>query len=124
MAQSPRLRKIDQFLVDQETAIREVVDNWDRLDVFGAIIRINGKIEAFTAASTLNKDTAVVLFEIGNPEFIGIYQAINQIFCKSMLSEFRWVNREQDAGDLGLRKAKLSYYPDHLVGKYLFSLKE
>jgi hypothetical protein len=114
----------DLSLINENTALMEVLDNWEKLDVFGAVIKIGGKIQAFTAASTLNNDMAVVLFEKANPEFTGIYQAINQIFCRDMLSKFKWINREQDAGEMGLRKAKLSYNPDHLVNKYIVSLKE
>ena len=113
----------DLSLKNEGVAVMEVLNNFDKLNVFGAIIKINGKIEAFTAASELNSDTAVVLFEKGNPGIRGIYQAINKEFCERMLSKYKWVNREQDGGDEGLRKAKLSYNPDHLVSKYVVKLK-
>lgn len=113
----------DLSLQNESLAVLEVLDNFFELNVFGAVIKINGKIQAFTAASELNKDTAVVLFEKGNPEIRGIYQTINTEFCGRMLSKYKWVNREQDGGDEGLRKAKLSYNPDHLVKKYVVKLK-
>ena len=43
---------------------------------------------------------------------------MNQMFCENALSRYTWVNREQDTGDAGLRRAKLSYYPHHMVAKY------
>lgn len=113
----------DLSLQNESIAVMEVLDHFTELNVFGAVIKINGKIQAFTAASELNHETAVVLFEKGNPEIRGIYQAINKEFCEKMLSKYKWVNREQDGGDEGLRKAKLSYNPDHLVSKYIVKLK-
>ena len=113
----------DLSLINESKAMREVLDCWPMLDVFGAVIRIKGKIQAFTAASELNSDTAVVLFEKGNPEYRGIYQAINQQFCGNMPEKFKWINREQDAGDEGLRKAKLSYNPVRVEMKYVVRLR-
>lgn len=113
----------DLSLKNESAALMEVLNHFSELNVFGAVIKINGKIQAFTAASELNADTAVVLFEKGNPEIRGIYQAINKEFSERMLSKYKWINREQDGGDEGLRKAKLSYNPDHLVSKYVVKLK-
>ena len=113
----------DLSLKNESIAVMQVLENFMELNVFGAVIKINGKIQAFTAASELNKDTAVVLFEKGNPEIRGIYQAINKEFVEKMLAKYKWINREQDGGDEGLRKAKLSYNPDHLVAKYVVRLK-
>src|ERR1035437_1594257 len=113
----------DLSLKNENTAVVEVLNHFAELKVFGAVIKINGKIQAYTAASELNHETAVVLFEKGNPEIRGIYQAINKEFCEKMLSKYKWINREQDGGDEGLRKAKLSYNPDHLVAKNIVKLK-
>lgn len=113
----------DLSLKNESAAVMEVLGSFEKLNVFGAVIKINGKIKAFTAASELNRDTAVVLFEKGDPEVRGIYQAINKEFCEKMLTKYIYVNREQDSGDEGLRKAKLSYNPDHLVSKYVVKLK-
>ena len=55
---------------------------------------------------------------MGGPIEKGLNQLLNQEFCKHGLKKFKYVNREQDLGHEGLRKAKLSYYPDHLVNKY------
>jgi hypothetical protein len=113
----------DLSLMNEIEAMQQVLDNWASMDIRGAVIRIRGKIQAFTAASELNKETAVVLFEKASPEYRGIYQAINQQFCENMLNKYAWINREQDAGDEGLRKAKLSYNPARLETKYVVRLK-
>jgi hypothetical protein len=51
------------------------------------------------------------------PQFQGLAQVVNQWFTKNNLGDFAYVNREQDLGISGLRKAKESYFPDHLVEK-------
>lgn len=99
-------------------AIKELLDNYGELDVVGTAIRISGKIGAFSIGEALNPCTAVIHFEKAMPEFKGLYQLINQWFCIRALPRFEFVNREQDMGIEGLRKAKESYYPDHFVKKY------
>jgi hypothetical protein len=47
-----------------------------------------------------------------------MYQLINQWFCRNELSQLTYVNREQDLGIEGLRKAKESYRPHHMVRKF------
>jgi hypothetical protein len=110
--------KLNPGLASEDEAIKEVFSLMDRLPVFGGVILIDGKIEAFTLAERLNIDTAVVHFEKANPEIDGLYQLINQWFCQNELGKYKYVNREQDLGIEGLRKAKQSYHPHHLVNKY------
>jgi hypothetical protein len=114
------LRKCDsvQGLEGENKAIKTVFDNYGLLGVFGGAIYVDGKLEAFTVAEPLNNDTAAIHFEKANPEIIGLYQLINQRFCQNDLRAFSFVNREQDLGVKGLRKAKLSYHPHHMVEKY------
>lgn len=110
-------------LVAENQAVLELLHNYRDLPVEGAAIRIEGQIEAFAVCAELNRDTAVVIAEKANPEIRGLYQTINQMVCERVLSRFTWVNREQDAGDAGLRRAKLSYHPHHLVAKYRVRLR-
>jgi uncharacterized protein len=110
-------------LAAEDQAVHELLHNFRDLPVEGAIIRIAGRIEAFAVTARLNRDTAVVIAEKANPEIRGLYQAINQMVCERVLSRFTWVNREQDAGDPGLRRAKLSYNPHHMIAKYRVRLR-
>jgi hypothetical protein len=103
----------------ENRAIKTAFDNFEALSIFGGAIYVDGKLEAFTLSEPLNRDTAVIHFEKANPEIVGLYQVINQRFCQNSLRSFRFVNREQDLGIMGLRKAKLSYYPHHMVEKYI-----
>jgi uncharacterized protein len=99
-------------------AVRELFAHYAELGAIGAAIRVDGEIGAFTVGEHLNETTAVVHFEKASPEVKGLYQVINQWFCKNHLAPFEFINREQDLGIEGLRKAKESYFPDHLVKKF------
>lgn len=109
----------DVALCHEYQAIRAVLDNYQRLGVFGAAVRVNGRLEAYTIGEALNDQTAVVHFEKAMSQPPGLYQVVNQWFCRGHLDRFEYVNREQDLGIVGLRKAKKSYRPDHMVKKYL-----
>ena len=88
------------------------------------VILINEKVEAFDLEEQLNPQTAVIHVEKANPVFDGLYQLINQEFCIHEWKNVLYINREQDLGEEGLRKAKLSYHPHHLVNKYTVKLRE
>ena len=77
---------------------------------------------AYTVAEALTPDTLVIHFEKGDTQYKGIYQAINQMFLAHEADSYKWVNREQDLNDEGLRKAKLSYHPADFLRKYRVTL--
>ncbi|MBM4279030.1 MAG: DUF2156 domain-containing protein [Deltaproteobacteria bacterium] len=91
--------------------------------VKGGVILINDRVEAFTLGEPLNRDTVVIHIEKANPAFDGLYPMINQAFLENNWSSYTYVNREQDLGEEGLRKAKESYFPHHLVNKYTIALR-
>ena len=111
-------------LAAEDQAVHELLRHYQDLPVVGATVRVDGRIEAFAIGAQLNPDTAMVIVEKANSEIRGLYQAMNQMFCENTLSRYTWVNREQDAGDLGLRRAKLSYCPHHMVAKYRVRLAQ
>jgi len=108
----------DLNLLGEWDATREALSHLGRLQIKGGVILINGKVEAFTLGERLNEETAVVHIEKANTEIRGLYAAINQQFCEKQWSDTRFINREQDLGEPGLREAKLSYNPYHLDEKY------
>jgi len=118
------LRKCDASsgLEAENKAVKTIFDNYQQLSVTGAAIYVNDKLEAFTIAEPLNNETAVIHFEKANPEITGLYQLINQWFCRNALTPFAYINREQDLGIPGLRNAKQSYHPHHMVEKYIISI--
>jgi hypothetical protein len=109
--------KTEPGLCGEYRAIEETLLHYKELPLTGCAIRIAGNIEAFTVGEALNPSTAVCHFEKAMPQFHGLAQLINQWFAKENLGDFAFVNREQDLGIPGLRKAKESYFPDHLVEK-------
>jgi uncharacterized protein len=111
------------MLADESVAIDEMFGSFSKLAIFGAILKVNGKPAGYTLAGGLNSNTAVVYVEKALHEFKGIYQALNQMFAEKFLAKYRFINREQDVGDDGLRHAKMSYHPYKLVHKYGVKLK-
>ena len=85
--------------------------------LLGGALLVDAQVVAFTVAEPLRPDTLVIHFEKGMGCYNGIDQAINREFLASQTG-FAVVNREQDLGNEGLRKAKLSYNPIAFVKKY------
>lgn len=98
--------------------IEASLKNFAELDMKGAIIRIEGKIAAFSLAEQINDDSVVIHIEKGNIFYDGIYQAINQQFLANDWRDMKFVNREEDLGLEGLRRAKMTYNPIRFVEKY------
>ena len=109
---------LDPGLCGESKAISTTLDLFDEFGLLGGVIRVDGRIQAFSIGERLNGSTAVWHFEKAIPEISGLSQLINQWFAKKCLQDFEFVNREQDLGIPGLRQSKESYYPDHLVDKF------
>jgi len=108
----------DNSLYCERTAVNELLSNYDTLGCIGAAIEVNGNFEAFTIGEMLNWNTAVIHVEKANSSINGLYAAINQEFCANEWQDAIYINREQDLGIEGIRKAKLSYNPVALISKY------
>ncbi len=96
---------------------------FEKLSLKGGLLRQNSEVVAYSIGEKLNSDTFVVHFEKARDEIKGCYQAINQEFVRHNCTDFKYVNREEDAGEEGLRKAKLSYHPEIILNKYEAKLK-
>jgi hypothetical protein len=108
----------DPGLCSEYLAIQESFSHWENLALLGGAIRIEGQIQAFAIGETLKPKTAVCHFEKAIAGFQGLGQLINKWFARYALEGFEFENREQDLGIPGLRQAKQSYHPDHMVKKY------
>ena len=97
--------------------LHEALDNFTELGLVGGIIRREGRIVAFCIGEPLNSDTFVVHFEKAMADIQGAYPIINQQFVEHECQQFAYINREEDTGAPGLRKAKMSYRPDMFVKK-------
>ena len=108
----------DPLLENEKKAIMFSMANFFELELSGIAIRIDGKIEAISVYEQMNPDTVVIHYEKGAPDYDGVYKAINAETAKLIQKEFKFVNREPDMGLPGLRKAKMSYRPHHMVEVY------
>ncbi len=110
--------------LDKENlAIEKAVRNFTKLGFEGAILYADGKAVAFTMGEPLKNDTFCTHYEKTLPDYRDAFPVINNGFTKLMLLNYKYVNREEDTGAEGLRKAKMSYYPEFLLNKYSASLK-
>lgn len=115
-------RNGDPYMKAEKVAIVQALASFELLGLKGGVVKVDGRIEAFTFGMRLTADTVVIPIEIANPAFAGLAQWINREFVRREWSALKFINREQDMGVEGLRKAKLSYQPERLLKKYnLFS---
>jgi hypothetical protein len=112
---------LNPALFDENMAVYEALKNYQQLGFVGGAILIDSKVEAFAFGEKLNPDTAVIHVEKANTKIQGLYAAINQRFCQAEWTDVTYINREQDLGQEGLRKAKESYHPHHMVDKYILT---
>lgn len=113
--------KESEGLDDEFTATRRYLKYFSELEVEGALIRANGQVVAFTIGEQLNSDTYVIHLEKAFKEVRGAYPVINQQFATWVMNTYphiKYMNREEDTGEEGLRKAKLSYHPYKLNEKF------
>lgn len=111
----------------EKQAIRRAFSRMDALGLEGLLLREQGAVVAMAMGSRLSEDTFDIHFEKALDTVDGAYPAINQAFASRLREKYpqlRWLNREDDMGLPGLRKAKLSYNPDHMVEKYWARLWE
>jgi hypothetical protein len=105
----------DTLLENEKKAILFSMNHYFDLELSGIAITIEGKIEAIAVFEAMSNDTAIVHYEKGSPDFDGIYKIINQETAKILEKEFEYINRESDMDLPGLRRAKMSYRPHHLI---------
>ena len=87
------------------------------LGLRGGLLRVNGEVVAFSIGEPVSDDTMVVHIEKARADIEGAYAMINQQFVLHETEGFTYINREDDVGEEGLRKAKLSYHPVFMVEK-------
>ena len=111
----------------EQTAILRAMDNLSALEMEGLVLLDGGEVLAVTFASRMSSDTFDVHFEKARADVNGAYTAINREFARYIREKYpdiRFLNREEDLGIDGLRQAKQSYHPHHMVKIYWASLTE
>lgn len=107
----------------ERRSLLTVFENWNALGGRGGVIRVNGKIVAFTYGAPINYDTFGICVEKADTSYEGSFAIINRDFARSLPEQYTLLNREEDLGIEGLRKAKLSYQPEILLQKYTVMTK-
>ena len=119
-AQRKQIDPDGDFALEQ-VALSRCFAHFEALQMEGLLLVENGKCLALTMGSFLTEDTFDIHFEKALDTYDGAYAAVNRGFAHYLREKYpdvKWLNREDDLGIEGLRKAKLSYQPHHLREKY------
>lgn len=111
-----------ETLMWESCAVEKCLSHYQELNLMGGILRVDGKIVAYTVGEVINSDTVIVHIEKAFSEIRGAYPMINREFASRLAPGYKYVNREDDIGDEGLRKAKESYYPAFMLEKFYAEL--
>ena len=113
----------DHSMLAEQFAINTYFNHFDELGLTGGVIRLEGKVVAFTIGEGLSSDTFCVHIEKADTLYNGIYAGINNLFAEAAAADYKYINREEDMGLEGLRRSKLSYHPAFLLKKYEVTFK-
>jgi hypothetical protein len=113
-----------EAIVQEHSGVMDALNNLPELDCVGACIVVQGRVAAFCLGEPLNEDTFAIHIEKADIGMHGSFQAINQFFARDYCAGYSFINRAEDMGHPGQRKAKLSYHPHHLEKKYFLRLRQ
>lgn len=105
-------------LYEEGVAVKKALEYYNELELSGGLIKANGRVIAFSIGDRLNDKCFLVHIEKAFHDIQGAYPMINKQFVINCCSDYELINREEDAGNEGLRKAKLSYNPYIILKKY------
>ena len=108
-------RATNATLVAEQRVMETVFSHWEALGMLGGSIFVDGSMVAFTYGSAVTTDTFDVCAEKADRRVEGAFAIINQQFAQHLPEQYIYLNREEDMGLPGLRKAKLSYHPEILL---------
>lgn len=104
----------------EQIALQRAYEHFRELGLEGLVLYCDGRLAAMTMGSFLSEDTVDVHFEKADADYPTAYSVINRAFARYIRDKYpqvKYLDREEDMGSPGLRKAKLSYQPHHLVEK-------
>ena len=108
-----------QALLDEAQAVRYAIEYYKELELSGGLLRTGGRVVAFSMGDRLNSNTFLVHVEKAFSGVNGAYSMICKQFAINNCTDCEYIDREDDAGDAGLRKAKLSYKPCKIAEKFI-----
>ncbi|MFC1804727.1 DUF2156 domain-containing protein [Candidatus Omnitrophota bacterium] len=121
-AESRRQKKQDpiyrMMIEDSRRSLKVLLNEYGYLHCQGRIVKVDGKISAFTFGFRLNSNTFCILYEITDLSRKGLAQFIFRKFCRELV-DFRYINIMDDSGLANLKKVKLSFRPRRLVKNYI-----
>ncbi len=103
---------------DELFVTKEALSNIDALGLKCGLLIVDGKMEAFSIGEKHGERMAVIHIEKANPDLQGAFALINREFVRNEWMDVEYINREEDMGIEGMRRAKMSYNPVFLVKKY------
>jgi len=111
-------KKDSEMYRAEEDIVFEVLDNYELYGQSGLVLYAGGRVAAFAIGEVLG-DTLFVHIEKADTRYAGSYQMIASEFVKKHIDlGIKYVNREEDLGDEGLRKSKLQYHPCAFIDKF------
>ena len=113
------MREEDVQLELENEAIRTGLDCFFSLGLSGIYVLLDGEIAGYAYGAKLSDQCYDVMIEKGDHRYQDIYKILNRDLVRLCCDHFSWINREEDLGVEGLRKAKMSYKPDRLIRKYI-----
>ena len=99
-------------------SVERALFNAGALGLVGGVVRVDGKVQAFSMGESITDQMALIHIEKANAEIPGLYAVINREFLAHSFAAKTFVNREEDMGDEGLRRAKQSYHPARMIEKF------
>lgn len=108
----------DQDVLDEKRMVLKALQEYDKIGMMGGCIRVEDRIIAFSLGMPINADTFDVCIEKADTDYDGSFTIINREFARRIPEQYTYVNREEDLGLEGLRKAKLSYKPVEILTKH------
>lgn len=113
---------VDKEMLMEIDAIKDLFSELHFFDLKSIAVYVDGELAGFAVGEKVNDKMAVIHVERGEVEYKGIYAFLNRQFLIQSFSDTEYVNRQEDTGNAGLRKAKQSYHPVKMVKKYLIKV--
>ena len=107
----------------EEKYLEEQLDNLDLYAQRTGVLSVDGEIVGFSIGEIVG-ETLIIHTEKANTAYQGVYPALVNLFAKKYAVGTRYINREEDCGEVGLRTSKLSYHPAEILGKYALTVKK
>ena len=114
----------DEMLARENEAIRFYLSHYDALEFKGIVVYVKGTVVGYAAGVALNDECMDEVIEKGRKDVVGIYQLLCNEFAVLCCRESTYINREEDLGVEGLRRAKESYHPYRMLKKFIVTEKE